>query len=109
MKVKKNKLKTHKGLSKVCKVRPGGTIKIGKPGTRHNTGKKNAANNRVGRSASSMSKADIKRLTNDGWFYIGGGYTDSEMNYLSTGSEATEYLTKLFNKYCEIRGVEKIN
>ena len=35
------KLKTHKGTAKVCKVRPGGTVKIGKPGSRHNTGKKN--------------------------------------------------------------------
>ena len=37
------KLKTHKGTKKVCNVRPGGTIKIGKPGTRHNTGKKTTA------------------------------------------------------------------
>ena len=39
------KMKTHKGTKKVCKVRPGGSIKIGHPGTRHNTGKKNAASN----------------------------------------------------------------
>lgn len=58
------KLKTHKGLEKVCKVRPGGTIKIGKPGTRHNTGKKNAASNRDGRSASTLSNSDYKRLKN---------------------------------------------
>ena len=32
------KQKTHKGMSKVFKVRPGGTIKKGKPGVRHNTG-----------------------------------------------------------------------
>ena len=38
--------KTHKGTAKVCNVRPGGTVKIGHPGTRHNTGKKNAASNR---------------------------------------------------------------
>ena len=31
----KNKKKKHKGIAKVCKVRPGGTIKIGKPGSRH--------------------------------------------------------------------------
>ena len=37
----KVKQKTHKGTAKVCKSRPGGTIKIGHPGTRHNTGKKN--------------------------------------------------------------------
>lgn len=62
MKTKKNKMKTHKGLSKVCKVRPGGSIKIGKPGTRHNTGKKNAASNRNGRTASSLSASDLKRV-----------------------------------------------
>ena len=27
------KLKTHKGTAKVCKVRPGGTVKIGKTRT----------------------------------------------------------------------------
>ena len=54
--------KTHKGTAKVLKVRPGGTVKIGKPGTRHNTGKKNAASNRVGRTASTLSKSDYKRI-----------------------------------------------
>ena len=44
------KLKTHKGTKKVCNVRPGGTIKIGKPGTRHNTGKKTTAASRKGRA-----------------------------------------------------------
>ena len=58
----KNKMKTHKGTAKVTKVRPGGTIKIGHPGTRHNTGKKNAASNRTGRAASTMSNGDYKRL-----------------------------------------------
>ena len=56
------KQKTHKGISKVCKVRPGGTVKIGKPGTRHNTGKKNAASNRIGRKSSMLSPADLKKL-----------------------------------------------
>ena len=56
------KIKSHKGTQKVLNVRDGGSIKIGHPGTRHNTGKKNAASNRCGRSASSMSKSDIKRL-----------------------------------------------
>ena len=54
--------RTHKGTAKVCNVRPGGTVKIGHPGTRHNTGKKNAASNRTGRSASLLSKADYNRL-----------------------------------------------
>ena len=58
----KIKNKTHKGTAKVTKVRPGGTVKIGHPGTRHNTGKKNAASNRAGRAASTMSKGDYKRL-----------------------------------------------
>ena len=58
------KMKTHKGTAKVCKVRPGGTVKIGHPGTRHNTGKKNAASNRSGRKASELSKADANRLKN---------------------------------------------
>lgn len=56
------KAKTHKGLAKVMKVRPGGTISIGKPGSRHNTGKKNAASNRADRKGSLMSKADQNRF-----------------------------------------------
>lgn len=56
------KMKTHKGTAKVCKVRPGGTVKIGKPGTRHNTGKKNAAANRRGRKGSMLSHADMNRI-----------------------------------------------
>ncbi|MDD4547483.1 MAG: 50S ribosomal protein L35 [Bacilli bacterium] len=56
------KMKTHKGLSKVAKVRPGGTVKIGKAGGRHKTGKKNAAYNREVRSGSLLSKADFKRV-----------------------------------------------
>ncbi len=56
------KQKTHKGISKAIKARPGGTVKIGKPGTRHNTGKKNAASNRIGRKGSSLSSADNNRL-----------------------------------------------
>lgn len=54
----KNKLKTHKGTKKVVKSNG----KIGHPGTRHNTGKKNAASNRSGRKASYISKGDAKRL-----------------------------------------------
>jgi large subunit ribosomal protein L35 len=56
------KLKTHKGTKKVLNVRSGGSIKIGHPGTRHNTGKKNAASNRSGRHASLLSKSDYKRI-----------------------------------------------
>ena len=56
------KLKTHKGTKKVLKIRKGGTIKIGKPGSRHNTGKKNASFNKEARKGSSLSKADKSRL-----------------------------------------------
>ena len=58
----KNKIKSHKGLGKVLNVRNSGSIKIGHPGTRHNTGKKNAASNRCGRTASSLSQADANRF-----------------------------------------------
>ena len=56
------KIKSHKGTQKVLNVRDGGSIKIGHPGTRHNTGKKNSASNRAGRTASSLSKADANRF-----------------------------------------------
>lgn len=56
------KLKTHKGTKKVLKIRKGGTISIGRPGSRHNTGKKNSALNRKNRKGSTLSKADQNRL-----------------------------------------------
>ena len=56
------KIKTHKGTAKVANVRPGGTVKIGMPGSRHNTGKKNADLNRSNRKGRSLSKADQNRL-----------------------------------------------
>lgn len=56
------KLKTHKGLSKVCKVRPGGTIKIQQAGKNHKTGKKSTAFNRNKRKGTLISKADINRI-----------------------------------------------
>ena len=59
---KKNKIKSHQGLKKVLNVRDSGSIKIGHPGTRHNTGKKNAASNRRGRKASALSSADANRF-----------------------------------------------
>lgn len=55
------KIKTHKGTAKVLNVRKN-DVKVGHPGTRHNTGKKNTASNRTGRKASSLSKADANRL-----------------------------------------------
>lgn len=56
------KLKTHKGTKKVLNIRKSGTVTIGRPGSRHNTGKKNAAVNRKNRKGSSLSKADQNRL-----------------------------------------------
>ena len=56
------KIKSHKGTQKVLNVRDSGSIKIGHPGTRHNTGKKNSASNRSGRQASELNKADANRF-----------------------------------------------
>ena len=58
------KLKTHKGTKKVLNIRQSGSIKIGKPGSRHNTGSKNANFNRGCRKGSNLSKADQNRLKN---------------------------------------------
>ena len=56
------KLKTHKGLKKVLNIRQSGSISIKSQGTRHNTGKKNTASNRSGRSQSALHKSDYKRI-----------------------------------------------
>ena len=61
-KLKKNKLKTHKGTKKVLNVRPGGTISIGTPGARHNTGKKSRNQTRSDKKGSVLSSADYARL-----------------------------------------------
>ena len=58
------KIKTHKGTAKVLKVRKGGSIKIGKPGSRHNTGSKPTNFNRIAGKGSNLSKADQNRLKN---------------------------------------------
>ena len=55
------KIKTHKGTAKVVNKRKN-DYKIGKPGSRHNTGKKNADVNRSNRKGRSLSKADQNRL-----------------------------------------------
>ena len=55
------KIKTHKGTAKVVNKRKN-DITIGKPGSRHNTGKKNANVNRKNRKGSVLSKSDAKRL-----------------------------------------------
>ncbi len=54
------KLKTHKGVSKKI----GNNGKIGRPGSRHNNGKKSMKANRKNRKGSVISKADSKRLKN---------------------------------------------
>ena len=46
VKVKKNKIKTHKGSAKVFKKRQSGSIKITSQGTNHNTGKYSAKRSR---------------------------------------------------------------
>lgn len=56
------KMKTHKGTKKVVRQRPGGTIAIGRPGSRHNTGKKTTDSNRKKRAGSLLSKADERRI-----------------------------------------------
>lgn len=56
-----SKLKTHKGTAKVVKARKN-DFKIGTPGSRHNTGKKNAASNRKSRKGSMLSTADYSRI-----------------------------------------------
>ena len=58
------KLKTHKGMKKVLNVRKSGSITVGHPGTRHNTGDKNSNFNRKGRTRVGLSKADQNRFKN---------------------------------------------
>lgn len=58
------KLKTHKGTKKVLNVRKSGTVTLGHPGSRHNTGGKSAKFNRRMRKISKLSKADANRFKN---------------------------------------------
>ena len=57
------KIKTPKGTAKVVTKRKH-DCKIGKPGSRHNTGSKSAVANRRNRNGSNLSKADQNRLKN---------------------------------------------
>ena len=57
------KLKTHKGSKKVFNKRKN-DYKIGRPGSRHNTGSKSTSLNRKNRKGSQISKADYSRLKN---------------------------------------------
>ena len=54
--------KTHKGVKKVLNIRNSGSITIGKPGSRHNTGHKNTKFSRRCRKGSDLNKSDAKRL-----------------------------------------------
>ena len=55
------KQKTHKGTAKVVTKRKN-DVKIGHPGTRHNTGKKNSSFNRKNRNGSTLNSSDLKRI-----------------------------------------------
>ena len=61
-KVKKNKMKTHKGMKKVFKVRKSGSISMSHQGVLHNTGKRTAKTNRQKRNVSSLDSSDYKRI-----------------------------------------------
>ena len=61
------KLKTHKGTKKVLKVRKGGSITIGHPGSRHNTGKKKT-----------IAAAKKEFLTSFKPFFLSGSITNWE-------------------------------
>ena len=56
------KIKKHSGLSKVLKVRKGGTITLRKTVLNHKTGKKSGAVNRSKRKNAQLSRADYNRL-----------------------------------------------
>lgn len=61
-KVKKNKMKTHKGSAKVFKKRKSGSIKITRQGVLHNTGKNSSKRSRQKRKGSALHKSDYKRI-----------------------------------------------
>lgn len=56
------------------------------------------------KSYSGESKSDISsemksNLRKDGYFYIGGGYSDNHMYRLRSGEDATDYIKKLYNDF----------
>ena len=61
-KVKKNKMKTHKGTKKVLNVRKSGSISVTHQGVLHNTGKRSSKTNRQKRNQSALHKSDYKRI-----------------------------------------------
>ena len=62
VKMKKNKMKTHKGLKKVLNIRQSGSISIKSQGTRHNTGKNSAKRSRQKRKSNGLHSSDLKRV-----------------------------------------------
>lgn len=62
VKMKKNKIKTHKGLKKVLNVRQSGSVSIKSQGTRHNTGKNSAKRSRQKRKNNGLNNSDLKRV-----------------------------------------------
>lgn len=61
-KVKKNKMKTHKGTKKVLNIRKSGTISVANQGVLHNTGKNSAKRSRQKRKGHELDKSDFKRI-----------------------------------------------
>lgn len=62
IKMKKNKMKTHKGLKKVLNIRQSGTISVCAQGGLHNTGKNSAKRSRQKRKGNALHKSDLKRI-----------------------------------------------
>jgi len=58
----KVKAKTHKGASKVFKVKPNGTVAYKHANKNHKTGKSKASVIRRGNEKATLSASDIKRL-----------------------------------------------
>lgn len=61
-KVKKNKMKTHKGMKKVFHKRKSGSYKMSNQGVLHNTGKRTGKTNRQKRNGQELHKSDLKRI-----------------------------------------------
>ena len=61
-KVKKNKMKTHKGTKKVLNVRKSGSISVTHQGGLHNTGKQSAKRSRQKRKNNELHSSDLKRV-----------------------------------------------
>ena len=62
VKMKKNKMKTHKGLKKVLNIRQSGSISVSSQGVRHNTGKNSAKRSTQKRKNNVLNNSDFKRV-----------------------------------------------